>query len=56
MREHERQDHINEAKALLACVQSLLCETRHKDVTLEADGLSVLLNCVVNKLDAASIQ
>lgn len=53
MKAHERQDHINDAIALLDCIQSLLCEVR-QDVTMEANGLYALLGCVRNKLRAAS--
>jgi hypothetical protein len=43
---------VNDAIAILSCIQSLLCEVR-KDVTVEADGLYMLLGCVMERLKRA---
>ena len=49
MSDLDRQNAINDAVAILSCIQSLLCEAR-KDVTVEADGLYMLLACVIDRL------
>ena len=51
MKIHERDDHIHEAMRILSGLQSLLCETGEQ-ITIEADGLYVLLGCALSKLKA----
>ncbi|MGH1330759.1 MAG: hypothetical protein ACRBBK_07755 [Paracoccaceae bacterium] len=53
MKCHERQDHINEARDIAAGMQSLICEAP-KEVVIEANALYALLNCIIERLDAAS--
>ena len=53
MKPHERQDLLDEASAILSCLQSFLCEANRDHVTLEADGLYVLLGCVLTRLKDA---
>lgn len=52
MNKQELEDAVNDAVAILGCVQSLLAEAR-KDITVEADGLYMLLGCVINRLKRA---
>lgn len=54
MKQHHRQDQINDALAILLVIQSFLADTRGSDVTLETDGLYALIECVTGKLKAAS--
>ncbi|MEM7296028.1 MAG: hypothetical protein AAF330_05290 [Pseudomonadota bacterium] len=49
----ERQDQINDAMDIVRCLQSLICEARD-EITVEADGLYKVLDCVLSKLKAAS--
>lgn len=48
----EREEQIHDAIAIVQCLQSLLCEAKN-DVTLEANGLYVLLGCILKRLNAA---
>lgn len=53
MLETRAEDHINEALAILICLQSLLADHRD-EVTLETEGLYVMLSCVVTRLRQAT--
>ena len=49
MKDHEKQDAVDEAVAMLTGLQDLMAETRDRSEVPVA-GLSALLSCVVAKL------
>lgn len=53
MKDHEKEDAVNEAQAMLAGLLDLLADTRPR-AAVPADGLYALLSCVEAKLRCAA--
>ncbi|MFI0396022.1 hypothetical protein [Paracoccus jiaweipingae] len=53
MKDHEKQDAVNEARAMLAGLLDLLADTRPR-TEVPAEGLYALLSCIEAKLRCAA--